>query len=653
MSEKNFKALGPLSGEGTDTVRSEKTDVNRAEAAGRNIDRKQLEMQRKKARTFAKKQQAAERLAAATEELSSGVEEVSGAVEELRSSMEQIAGGAEEASKATQESLAAIEQITKVSERAAENAWLALDRGKAIQTLVEKTAEDIEKLIEGVNKASSKNEESAKLVAQLEKQAESIGNIIKTVVRIADQTNLLALNAAIEAARAGEHGKGFAVVADEVRVLAETSEKAANDIREEVVNNIQQEVKVVVDAINESAAKARSQVEEGKSINEGLISVIRAMEEVVKAAAIINDLSRQSLQAVQEFQKGAEIIASGAEEQAKAVQESLQVIDQQTKALSDISQAAVELAKMAEELKASTDTQKSSESLAAAAEKLSAAIEEASKSADQIMVALSQISRGSEQQAGAAEESSGAAAQIEKGMKTISEEAQLSLNRVEELSELLERNKANVDLLISGILDAMKANKQNIEKIKALESRVKEIDKIVDTITTVGIQTNMLARSGAIEAARAGEYGKGFAVVASDIRNLAQDSASNAEQIKELVKSIQEQIKIVMMDTEAISESTVQEVEKAKKTSKDLEQIEKDMKAVVKGTEEIGEEARQSVLAIEEAKKGIEQIASAAEEASRAAQEAAAAGKQQAEGVRELSRAIEKIAALADELQQS
>jgi methyl-accepting chemotaxis protein len=498
---------------------------------------------------------------------------------------------------------------------------------------------------------SNQMESAGYPVAQLEKQAESIGNIIKTVVRIADQTNLLALNAAIEAARAGEHGKGFAVVADEVRVLAETSEKAANDIRE-VVNNIQQEVKVVVDAINDSAAKARSQVERGKLISEDLISVIRAMEEVVKAAAKINDLSRESLQAVQEFQKGAEIVASGAEEQAKATQEALQAIDQQTKALSDISQAAAELAEMAEELRSSTDTQKSAESLAAAAEELSAAIEEASKSADQIMVALSQIARGSEQQAAAAEESSGAAAQIEKGMKTISEEAQSSLNKVKELAELLERNKANVDQLISGVLEAMNTNRQNIEKIKTLESRAREIDKTVDTIVTVGIQTNMLAVSGAIEAARAGEYGKGFAVVASDIRNLAQDSASNAEQIKELVRSIQEQIKIVLMDAEAIGESTIQEVEKAKKTSKDLEQIDKDMKTIVKGTEEIAEEARQSVHAIEEARKGVDQIASAAEEASRAAQEAATAGKQQAEGVRELSRAIEEIAALADELQQ-
>lgn len=70
------------------------------------------------------------------------------------------------------------------------------------------------------------------MVVELEKQAASSGDIIKAVARIADQTNLLALNAAIEAARAGQHGKGFAVLADEVRTLAETSEKSAKQIQD-------------------------------------------------------------------------------------------------------------------------------------------------------------------------------------------------------------------------------------------------------------------------------------------------------------------------------------------------------------------------------------------------------------------------------------
>ena len=82
------------------------------------------------------------------------------------------------------------------------------------------------------------------MIGELERQSEEIGKIVHAVTRIADQTNLLALNAAIEAARAGEHGKGFAVVADEVRNLAEISEKSARGIQE-VVNEIQSQVKVV------------------------------------------------------------------------------------------------------------------------------------------------------------------------------------------------------------------------------------------------------------------------------------------------------------------------------------------------------------------------------------------------------------------------
>ena len=81
------------------------------------------------------------------------------------------------------------------------------------------------------------------MVAELERQSEEIGKIVHAVARIADQTNLLALNAAIEAARAGEHGKGFAVVADEVRNLAEMSEKSARGIQE-VVNEIQGQVRL-------------------------------------------------------------------------------------------------------------------------------------------------------------------------------------------------------------------------------------------------------------------------------------------------------------------------------------------------------------------------------------------------------------------------
>jgi methyl-accepting chemotaxis protein len=167
----------------------------------------------------------------------------------------------------------------------------------------------------------------------------------------------------------------------------------------------------------------------------------------------------------------------------------------------------------------------------------------------------------------------------------------------------------------------------------------------------VSVQTNMLAVSGAIEAARAGEYGKGFAVVASDIRNLAHDSAANADRIKDLVKAIQDQITVVMKDVEEILDSALKETEKAKVVQEGLNAIEKSMKEVQVGSEEILKSAEEIVVAAGQVKKAIEQIAAAAQEAEKATEEAATAAKQQAQGAEELAQAIEEIAALADELQ--
>ena len=119
--------------------------------------------------------------------------------------------------------------------------------------------------------------------------------------------------------------------------------------------------------------------------------------------------------------------------------------------------------------------------------------------------------------------------------------------------------------------------------MKDLDVVSRRIDKIVEAITTVSIQTNMLAVNGSIEAARAGEFGKGFVVVATDIRNLARDSAENADRIKDLVKG-EDQIALVSTDLDEIVRTAADESEKAKNSTARLVQIETDIVRVERGT---------------------------------------------------------------------
>lgn len=185
----------------------------------------------------------------------------------------------------------------------------------------------------------------------------------------------------------------------------------------------------------------------------------------------------------------------------------------------------------------------------------------------------------------------------------------------------------------------------------ALELVSRRIDKIVDAITTVSIQTNMLAVNGSVEAARAGEFGKGFAVVSTDIRNLARDSAENADRIKDTVKAIQDQIVGVRGDLTEIADAAAAEVEKNKQITLNLAAIAKDMILVVNGNKEILAGSDDIVRVVKEVQTGVEQVAAAAQEAGRASGEATNAAKEQGKGAEELAAAVEEIASLADELQ--
>jgi methyl-accepting chemotaxis protein len=627
---------------------SESRSVSRGADAGNS----HADAQRKRARTFARQQKIAERVAAAAAEMASGITQSAAASAQLRKSMEQIATGAEEASGAAQQSLASVTGVAAGIAQIKENAFLGKQKTEQLQNSLGELTALISASVGNIATSASRQLSSVQMVVELEQHAANIGEIVKAVARIADQTNLLALNAAIEAARAGQHGKGFAVVADEVRTLAETSEKSARDIQE-LVRQIQQEVKVIAAGITGAAEAARNEVENGKGVMVQLQRAAVNMGAIMSGSTDIATGALQSDRAAKEAQSGSEQIAAAATQQSAACEEITKTVEQQTTALSQSQTASEELSTLAEDLRNSTDISKSAEEVASAAEQLSSAVQEISGAATQIMAAIGQINSGSQQAAAAAQQSSAALIQIEKGAVVSQSRATEAVEKSGIIAGLLKTSRASIDELVEGVSRSLDETDKARKLLTTLEQVSRRIDKIVDSISTVSIQTNMLAVNGSIEAARAGEFGKGFMVVSTDIRNLARESAENADQIKDVVKATQDQIVSVRRDLEQIAAAASVETEKNKAITATLETVEQDMVIVLNGNQQILTGSDLVLKGVVEAQKGTEQIAAAAEQANRGAVEAATAARQQSKGAEELAAAVEEVASLADELQNS
>ena len=643
--------LGPQKGSATPPARrTPEPDGHGDDLAQNRLTAKKLAEEKARARTVARAQAVAEKLSTATDQVSSAIAEATGAVEELEKTMHTIAAGAEEASAAAEESRTAINQIEKASDSANGRAEASLRRVQELQGLAKSTTLDIEALIKGVGDAADANLESAKMIGELERQSEEIGKIVHAVTRIADQTNLLALNAAIEAARAGEHGKGFAVVADEVRNLAEMSEKSARGIQE-VVNEIQGQVKVVAADTEAAGKKGREEAEKAKVITQDLVKIAADFEEIQGNCAEIQKNAKESLAGAKTYLKGSEEIASAAEEASSACQEAQKSTQEQSKAYAEMGDAARSLAEMAEALKTSTNAQKSAEEVAATAEELSSNAEELKASSTQISTAIEQINKAAGAQAKAAEASNAVGTQLRHAAKVMSERADLSVEKALGTQKLLASNKLNVDQLIVNVGKSADASAESAKNILELEERTRRIDKIVDAIVMVTVQTKMLAVNGNVEAARAGEYGRGFSVVAGDIRSLANESSENADRIKDLVKNVQTQITKVAGDIELAGRKGRAEVERAKTSTANLDRIAKDAEIVVVDIREVTKGATEVAAGLEQAGKASQQIAAAAEETARASTEAAGASEQGLKAAQEIAQAIEDIASQADELQ--
>jgi methyl-accepting chemotaxis protein len=179
---------------------------------------------------------------------------------------------------------------------------------------------------------------TAKKVDELGKSSDQIGRIVGVIDDIADQTNLLALNAAIEAARAGEQGRGFAVVADEVRKLAERTTSATKEIAQ-MIENIQDETRVAVSAMEAGTSQVEEGVKSTAQAGDSLKEIIQMAEQVGEMIAHIATAATQQSSATEQVNQNMDQIARLVKESAVGAQQS-------AKACQDLSGLALDLQKM-------------------------------------------------------------------------------------------------------------------------------------------------------------------------------------------------------------------------------------------------------------------------------------------------------------------
>ena len=278
------------------------------------------------------------------------VEKLQGIISQIMSATEQLATAAEQVARVTEQTGANIDQqkqetilvATAMNEMAVTVQAVSKDASDASVAANSANGEAnngnqvVSKTIDAINTLANEVEESASAIEQLQHNSVNIGSILDVIKNIAEQTNLLALNAAIEAARAGEQGRGFAVVADEVRTLAQRTQTSTAEI-ESLIGSLQDGSKQAVNRITQSRDLAVSTVEQAASAGESLRSITNAVSTIMQMNTQIATASEEQAAVAEEINRNVVNIQSVSEQTATGAEQT--------------ASASIELASLSEQLK--------------------------------------------------------------------------------------------------------------------------------------------------------------------------------------------------------------------------------------------------------------------------------------------------------------
>lgn len=273
-------------------------------------------------------------------ETNAGIATLSAAASEILAGTMQVAAGATETAAAVSETTATVEEVKQTALLASQKARTVSDGAQQAAQTVEVGRKAIEGGVEGMENAQAQMESIAETIVKLSERSQAIAEIIATVGGLAEQSNLLAVNAAIEAAKAGEQGKGFAVVAQEVKDLAEQSRQATRQVRQ-ILSDIQKAISAAVMTTEQGARTVAKGAAQAAEAGNAIKSLSEGIADAAQAAAQIAATSQQQLAGMDQVAMAMENIKQVSAEnaagsrQSEASAQNLHELGQKLKELSE------------------------------------------------------------------------------------------------------------------------------------------------------------------------------------------------------------------------------------------------------------------------------------------------------------------------------